>query len=92
MGGKPWNDRDVTFKRFSRCIESIAVSEGLMSFIDGFEVIEWDEKMSTDYSSHLVELNLENFFNENLYELYQENRSKLDSSRRSHKEIFILKT
>ena len=72
-------------------IDSIAASEGLMPFIEGFEAIEFDEKTSSDHSGHVVKLNLENFYNENLNEINQSNRSKLYSSRRSNKEIFILK-
>ena len=87
-----WNDRDVTIKRGSRHIHSIVVSEGLMPIIEGFEAIEWDDKMSADHRGHILELNLEKFFNENLCELDQVNRSKLDSRRRSQKEAFVLKT
>ena len=53
-----WNDRDVTFKRGSRCIDSIAIREGLTPFIEGFEVIEWDDKISMDHRGHIVEVNL----------------------------------
>ena len=54
-----WNVRDVTFKRGSRCADSIARREGLMPFIEGFEeIVEQDEKTSTDYRGHTVEVNL----------------------------------
>ena len=56
------NDRDVTFKRSIRHTESIDVSEGLMPFTEGFKVMDWDEKISTDHRGHLIELNLEQFF------------------------------
>ena len=73
------------------CIDFIDVSEGLMPFIEGFEAIELDENSSADHRRHGVELNLEKFFNENLHELDQVSRSKLDSSRKSRKETFLLK-
>ena len=49
------------------------------------------EKATADHRGHVVELNLEKI-NEILLELDQVNRSKLDSSKRSHKEFFLLKT
>ena len=57
----PWNDRDVTLKCGSRFIESIAVSEALMPFVEGFEVTRWDEKVSADHRGHVIELCLEFF-------------------------------
>ena len=67
------------------------MNEWLIPFIEVFEVIEWDEKVYAYHRGHVVELNLENFFNENLYDVDDINISKLGSSRRSHKESFILK-
>ena len=55
----PWNYRDVTFKLGSRCIDSIAVSEGIIPFIEGLEVTCWDEKISADHRGHVIEFNLE---------------------------------
>ena len=52
----PWNGEDVTFKRGSRYIDSIAMSEGLMKFVEWFEVADWDEKISTDHRGHEIEL------------------------------------
>ena len=40
-------------------LDSIAVSEGLMSVIKGFEVIEWHEKVSTDHIGQREDTNLE---------------------------------
>ena len=57
----PWNDRDFTFNRGNRCMYSISVNEGLMLFVEGFKVIDWDEKVSTDYREHVIDLHLENF-------------------------------
>ena len=68
------NDRDATLKRGSRCADYVAASEGLIRFIEGFEAIEWYDKTSTDCRGHVVELNLENFFNGNLCELDQMSR------------------
>ena len=69
MGKNSWNNRDETFKLGSRHIDSIAMSEGLMTFIEGFEIIEWYENASKDHIGHVVEPNLEKFFNENLHEI-----------------------
>ena len=54
-----WNDGHVTFKRGSKFIDSIAVSEGMMPFIERFEVIEWDEKVYTDHRGHVIEFNID---------------------------------
>ena len=56
--GIPYDDIDVKFKRGSRCIDSIAVSEGIMPFVEGFEVIDWDENILKDHRGHAIELNL----------------------------------
>ena len=60
-GRIPWNDRDITFKRGSRCADYISVIEGLILVVEGFEVTDWDEKISTDHRGNVIELNLEQF-------------------------------
>ena len=60
--GIPWNDRVATFKRGSRCADSIAVSEGIMPFVESFEGIDWDKNISTYHIGHVIELKLEQFF------------------------------
>ena len=81
----PWNDVDVTFKRGSRCIDSIAMNEGIMTFVEGFEFIDWDEKNSTDHRGRAIELNLEHLFNKNMRGLDAVTRSQLNPRRSSHK-------
>ena len=87
----PCNERDFIFKRGSRRIDSISVSEGLMTSVERCEVIDWDETFSTDHRVNVIELNLEQLFNENMHEIDAVTRSQLDLSRSIHKEMFKLK-
>ena len=55
----PCNNRDIGFKRGSRCIDSIAISDGLMPFLVGHEVTYWNDKFKTDHRWHVIDLKLE---------------------------------
>ena len=81
----PWNVRDVTFKRGSRCIDTIAISDGLMICLEGHEVIDWDEKIKNDHRGHAIDLNLEDFFQESVSKSDCCNRTRLDPGRSSHR-------
>ena len=72
-------------------MDSIAASEVLMSFSEGFEVTCWSEKISIYYGGHVIELNLEKFFNENVHVIDVGTRLQLDQIRSIHKELFKLK-
>ena len=74
----PWYDRDVTLKRGSRCVDYIAVIKGLKPHLEGYEAMDRDEKFNTYHIWNAADLNLENLFQENLFELDSHGRTKLE--------------
>ena len=55
----PWNGRCIKLKRGSRRIESITISEGITSYLEGYVVIGLDQKVNADHRGHVIYLNLE---------------------------------
>ena len=86
-----WNDRDMTFKRGSMHIDSIALSKRTLPYLEESMVIDWDEKVNTDHGGCVVDLNLEEFFQENMYALDFCNRDRLDPSTKSHRKTLTSK-
>ena len=62
-----------------------------MSYLEGCGVTDWDKKVATENRDHVIELSIENCFQENLFELDPFNRTKIDPSRSSHRELFASK-
>ena len=59
-----------------------------MSYLEWLAVIDCDEKVNADHRGHTINWNLEEFWQEKMCELESKNRSRLDQSRVSRREIF----
>ena len=73
---------DPTQKRDSKSIDSIAVLENLITHIKGYKLLETNEVISTDYRSFIIDINLEDYFTEQLTCLDNINKIILNSSRK----------
>jgi len=55
---------DLTQKRGSKSIDSVAVLENLMTYIEGYKLLETNEVISTDHRLFIIDINLEDYFAE----------------------------
>ena len=79
---------DLTQKRGFNSINSIAVSLNLMKYVEGCKLLEINEVIATDYRSYIIDINFEEYFQENLTNWDNINKTMLNSSRKSHREQF----
>ena len=84
-----WQYRDATYKRGTKCIDSIAVSDGLQAQIEGCKIIEWNKIIDTDHQGIMVDINIEQFFGREINDPDNIGYPALDSSRISHRKQFI---
>ena len=59
-----YNRTELTQKRGSKCIDSIAVTESLFNFVEGYQLLEVNKVLDIDHRSYIVNLNLEEYFQE----------------------------
>jgi hypothetical protein len=78
-----------THKHGSKPIDSLAATKGIIDFIDGCKVLEYNDIVETDHRSYVIELALEDYFNEELSEWDKINKVMLNPARRSHRDKFV---
>ena len=59
----PLNELDSTHVAGSKLIDTIEVSAGIFDFVEGVNLLDNNEVAITDHWSHLIDFNLEDFFN-----------------------------
>ena len=47
----------------SKCIDTVLVTTGLLEFIDGSKLIDFNEVIFTDHRGYITDLVLEEYFN-----------------------------
>ena len=77
-----------TNKRGSLPIDTIAVSEGILEYIKGCKLLSYAEIVMLDHQSYVIDVNLEEYFEDNFSSWNKINRVMLNHSRRSYREIF----
>ena len=74
--------------RRSAPIDSIAMTSRIMSCAEGAQLLDKDDTVISDCRSYLLNLNIEEYFNDN-FSLYNRiNKEILNLSRKSHKAIY----
>jgi len=82
------NDMDKTYINGRFQIDSIAASNGIMNYIEGCQVVDNNEIIHTDHRGYVIDVNLQEYFDDNFSTWDHINRVMLNPSRRSHKEKF----
>ena len=77
-----------TNKNGSKPIDTIAATEGAIEHVDGCKLLYHAEVVISDHRPHVIDVNLEEYFNECFSSWDQIDSVKLNPSRRSHKEKF----
>ena len=83
------NQIGKTYKNGSKPIDSIAATSGILEFIDGCELLGYNEVVETDHRSYVIDISLEEYFNDEISEWDNINRVMLNPARRSHREKFF---
>ena len=60
------NQMDHTEVRGSKLIDTIAASHGIMEYVEGSILLEYNELIFTDHRAYIVDLNLEDYFEDQL--------------------------
>ena len=58
------NNLDNTYKKGSKCIDSIVVLHRLLNYIKESRLFDVDEITLIDYRAYVIDLNLEQYFSE----------------------------
>ena len=80
----PLNELDKTFIYGSSAIDSVVVSERLMEFVEGSLLVSNNEIVNTDHRAYIIDINLEDYFNEEFSYWNAINHIILDPAKRSH--------
>ena len=80
---------DHTQVRGSKPIDTIAVSHGMLEHVEGHRLMECKEIILIDHRSHLIDLNLEGHFKDQMSDWDETNKVILNLSRKSHREKFV---
>ena len=76
---------DNTEERGSKPIDTIAVSYGISEYIEGSKLIECNDIIFTNHRSYIIDINIEDYFNDQLSSWDEINRVMLNPLRRSHR-------
>ena len=79
---------DKTCVRESSDIYSVAMSEGLLDFVEGLLLVLNNEIINADYRACVVDINLEEYFNKEFSRWDDIKHVMLNQSKRSHHEKF----
>ena len=81
-------EMDHTHSRGTKCIDSIAATSNVRKHIEGCSLYETNEIINTDHRSHVIDVNLEEYFLEEFSEWDKIERGVMDPSKRTHREKF----
>ena len=79
---------DKTHIRGSSPIDSIALSSRIMDYIEGVQLMNQNDFVMSDYRSYLLDLNLEEYFEDHFSSWNGINKVVLNLSRKSHRATF----
>ena len=80
---------DKTYKYGSKAIDSIAVSSGLIDYVEGCKLVTYNEIVETDHRGYIIDISLEEYFEGEFSSWDSINRVILNPSKRSHREKFV---
>ena len=85
----PINQIGKTYKNGSKTIDSIAATSGILEYVDGCELLGYNEVVETDHRSYIVDISLNDYFNDEMSEWESIDKVSLNPARRSHMEKFL---
>ena len=56
------DEMDNTYRDGSKCIDTIAASESILSFVEGCRLYEINEILDTDHHRYVVDIDLKEYF------------------------------
>ena len=66
-------------------------SSKIINNIEGYELINYNQIIHSDYRGYLFDINLERYFKMSSFDINKVDSSQLDSRRLSHREVFVEK-
>jgi len=80
---------DNTNVNGSHPIDSIAATREISDYIEGCQMVDNNDIIYTDHRGYLVDINLEDYFNDQLSYWNENHKVIINPSRRSHREKFV---
>ena len=74
----------------SNPIDLIAVSEGLIDFVEGSKLIPHNEIVWSNHRAYIIDINLEDYFNKEMSSWDNINYVNLDPAKKSHRLTFLV--
>ena len=81
---------DKTCKSGSKPIDSFAASAGILDYIEGSMLLDYNDIFETDHRGYMVDIALDEYFEMEFSSWDQINKVMLNPSRRSHREKFVV--
>ena len=78
-----------TYIHGSSPIDAIYASNGVLKYVDGCKILGNNEIVESDHKSYLIDIDLNEYFEDEFCEWDEVNKTILNPSRRSHREKFI---
>ena len=79
---------DNTYRNRLKCINSVAVSENIMRFLEGSKLCETYEILDTDHRRYIIDININGYFNKEFSNWNNINKLILDLGKYTHREKF----
>ena len=78
------SELDKVYVYGSSHIDSIAVSEGLIEFVEGLKLIPHNEIVQSDHRAYIIYVNLKYYYNDKMSSWDNIDHVILDPAKRSH--------
>ena len=75
---------DHTEVRGSKPIDTVAASYRIIDYVEDSQLLECNDIVFTDHRAYVIDINLEDYFNDQLSSWDEINRVMLNPSRQSH--------
>ena len=85
----PLKELDSTNINGSKPIDSIALSSGVIDFIEGAKLLGNKNVIITDHRAYMIDFNMEEYFQDQFSSFVGVNRALLNPSRKSHRNVFV---
>jgi len=79
---------DSTYKHGSKQIDSIAATNGIMDYIEGCRLINYNEIIESDHRAFMIDVDIEEYFEDEFRGWDKINKVMLNPARKSHRQKF----
>ena len=83
-----YEELDKTYKHRSSTIDSIAASFGIMQYIKGYKLLEYNEIVKSDCRAYMIDIAMEEYFQAEFSEWDNINKVMFNLARKSQGEIY----